>query len=124
MSLQHVSSLLRSRGYCLVRENCRGRSFAVIVLGVMGALSICACTSGSIYEDRRQDARRACLNKPTGIQRDECLDRNSQSYDEYTRERERVHEKRSDQVGRPTAGRRLVCVRMPGRHFELELSES
>ena len=90
MILQLVSSLLRSRGYCLVRENCRGRSFAVIVLGVMGALSICACTSQSMYEERRQDARRACLNKPTGIQRDECLERNSQSYDEYTREREKA----------------------------------
>jgi hypothetical protein len=88
MSLRHVSRLFRSRGY----ENCRGRSFTVIVLGVMGMLSICACTSRGLYEARQQDARTACLNKPSGIENDKCLDRNSQSYDEYTRERERVQQ--------------------------------
>jgi hypothetical protein len=90
MSLNHVPSLFRSRGDCAVRENGRGRSFTVIVLGVMAVLSICACTSRSFYEDAREDARRACLNKLSGIERDKCLDRNSQSYDDYTRERERV----------------------------------
>jgi hypothetical protein len=71
-------------------ENCRGRTLTMIVLGVMGVLSVCACTSRSIYEDARQDARTACLSKPPSIDRDRCLDRNSHGYDEYTRERERV----------------------------------
>jgi hypothetical protein len=62
----------------------------MVVLGVMGSLSICACTSRGIYEAARQDARTACLNNPSGIERDKCLDRNSQSYDDYTREREKV----------------------------------
>lgn len=73
-----------------MHENCRSRTFASIVLGVMGALSVCACTSESMYEEARQDTRRACLNQPPSIDRDRCLDRNSHSYDEYTRERMRV----------------------------------
>jgi hypothetical protein len=62
----------------------------MIVLSVTGALSICACTTESMYEEARQDARRACLNQPPSTDRDKCLDRNSHSYDEYTRERLRV----------------------------------
>jgi len=74
-----------------VRENCRGRPFMALVLGVMGVLSVCACTSSrNLYEDARQDARTACLNKPPSSDRDNCLERNSHSYDEYTRERQRV----------------------------------
>jgi hypothetical protein len=73
-----------------MRENYRIRAFRMIVLSVMGILSICACSSRSLYEDARQDARTACLNKPPSVDRDKCLDRNSHSYDEYTRERERV----------------------------------
>ena len=74
-----------------MRENYCFRSFALIVLGAMGILSIGACTtSRGIYESNQQDAHNACLNKQTGIERDECLRQTSQSYDEYTREREKV----------------------------------
>lgn len=73
-----------------MRESRRGRGLAIIVLSVMGALSICACTSRGLYEEARQDTRRACLNQPPSIDRDRCLERNSHSYDEYTRERDRV----------------------------------
>ena len=74
-----------------MRENYRVRSFALIVLGAMEILSIGACTSSrGIYESNQREARNVCLNKPSGIERDKCLDRNSQSYDEYTREREKV----------------------------------
>lgn len=73
-----------------MHENCRSRTFKMIVLSVMGILSISACTSRSLYEDARQDARTACLSQPPSVDRDKCLDRNSHSYDEYTRERERV----------------------------------
>jgi hypothetical protein len=90
MSLKYVSNVVRSRGWCVMRENRRGRTFTMTVLSVMGILSICACTSGGLYEEARQDTRRACLNKPPSIDRDRCLERNSHSYDEYTRERERV----------------------------------
>jgi hypothetical protein len=76
-----------------VRENYRVRSFALIVLGAMEILLIGACaTNRSIYEANRQEAHNACLNKPSGIERDKCLDRISQSYDEYTREREKVQQ--------------------------------
>jgi hypothetical protein len=76
-----------------VRENYRVRSFALIVLGAIGIMSIGACTtSRGIYESRQQDAQRACLNKPSGVENDKCLSRNSQSYDEYTREREKVQQ--------------------------------
>jgi len=82
------------------RENCRDCTFAVIVLSVIGALSICACTSSqSLYEGARQDARRACLNQPPSIDRDKCLDRNSHSYDEYTRERLRVQREEESKPG-------------------------
>jgi hypothetical protein len=60
------------------------------VLGAMEILSIDACTSRGIYEANQQDAHNACLNQPSGIERDKCLSRTSQSYDEYTREREKV----------------------------------
>jgi hypothetical protein len=73
-----------------VRESCRGRFLTMIVLGLMGTLSICACTSRGLYETARDDAHRACLNRPAGLERDKCLEQNSHSYDEYTRERERV----------------------------------
>jgi hypothetical protein len=92
MSLKQVSSLFRSRGCRVVREN-RGRTFTVIVLSVMGILSISACSSftfRSLYENARQDTRTACLSQPPSFDRDKCLDQNSHSYDEYTRERERV----------------------------------
>ena len=75
-----------------MRENYCVRSFALIVLGAMEILSIGACTSRGIYESNRQDAHSACLNKLSGIERDKCLDRISQSYDEYTREREKVQQ--------------------------------
>jgi len=64
----------------------------LIVLGAMEILSIGACTSRGIYEARQQDAHNACLNKPSGIERDKCLRQTSQSYDEYTREREKVQQ--------------------------------
>ena len=73
-----------------MRENYRVRSFALIVLGAMEILSLGACTSRSMYEANQQDAHNACLNKTSGIERDKCLSRTSQSYDEYTREREKV----------------------------------
>jgi len=85
-----VPSLFPSRGCCVARENGRGRSFAIIMLSVMGLLSISGCTSRTLYEEARQDTRRECLNRPPSIDRDRCLERNSHSYDEYTRERERV----------------------------------
>jgi hypothetical protein len=75
-----------------VRENDRVRPFALVLLGAIGILSLGACTSRSLYEERQQDAHRACLNNPSGIERDKCLDRTSQSYDEYTREREKVQQ--------------------------------
>jgi hypothetical protein len=90
MELKQQSSLFRSRGRRVVPENWRGGSFTMIALGVMGILSVCACTSRGMYESNRQDARRACLNNPSGIENDKCLERHSQSYDEYTREREKV----------------------------------
>ena len=73
-----------------MRDNRRRRTFTAIVLSVMGALWVCACTSRDLYEEARQDTRMACMNKPPSIDRDRCLERNSHSYDEYTRERERV----------------------------------
>ncbi|HWM69457.1 MAG TPA: hypothetical protein VNO35_22910 [Steroidobacteraceae bacterium] len=75
-----------------MRENYCVRSFMLIVLGAMEALSIGACTSRGIYEANQQDAHNACLNKPSGIERDKCLSRTSQTYDEYTREREKVQQ--------------------------------
>ena len=75
-----------------MRVNYCVRSFALIVLGAMEILSIGACTSRGIYEARQQDAHNACLNKPSGIERDKCLSQTSQSYDEYTREREKVQQ--------------------------------
>ncbi len=73
-----------------MRENYRIRSSKLIMLGALGILSTGACTSRDIYEARQHDAHRACLNKPEGIERDNCLDRTSESYDEFTREREKV----------------------------------
>jgi hypothetical protein len=87
-----VSTLLPGQGCSVVRENYRVRSFALIVLGAMGILSIGACTSRGIYEARQQDAQRACLNNPSGVENDKCLSRNSQSYDEYTRERKKAQQ--------------------------------
>jgi hypothetical protein len=58
-----------------MHANCRSRAFKMIVLSVMGILSISACTSRSLYEDARQDARTACLSQPLSIDRDKCLDR-------------------------------------------------
>jgi len=75
-----------------VRENYCVCSFALIVLGAMEILSIGACTSRGMYEARQQDAHTACLNKPSQIELDKCLSRTSQSYDEYTREREKVQQ--------------------------------
>lgn len=66
------------------------RSFTFTVLGTIGILALGACTSRGIYEADRQDAHTACLNNPSGIERDKCLERTSHSYDEYTREREKV----------------------------------
>lgn len=60
------------------------------LLGTTGLLALGACTSRDIYEARRQDAHTACLNNPSGIERDKCLERTSHSYDEYTREREKA----------------------------------
>jgi hypothetical protein len=62
---------------------------------VIGAIEICltgACTSRGLYEARQQDAHTACLSKISGIERDKCLERTSQSYDDYTREREKVQQ--------------------------------
>lgn len=75
-----------------MRENHRVRPFVLITLGAVGMLALGACTSRSIYEARQQDAHNACLNNPSGIERDKCLDRTSQSYDDYTREREKVQQ--------------------------------
>ncbi len=61
-----------------MRENYCVRSFALIVLGAIEILSIGACTSRGIYEANQQDAHNACLNKPSGIERDECLGQTSQ----------------------------------------------
>ena len=90
-SMKHASNLFRSEGSSLLSGNC-GRLVQVIVLSLMGFLSLCACTSRGIYESARQDARTACLYKPSGIERDKCLDKNSQSYDDFTREREKVQQ--------------------------------
>ena len=75
-----------------MRESRRGGTFATIALSVMGLLSICACTTRSMYEEARQDTRRACLNQPPSTDRDRCLERNSHDFDEYTREREKVRQ--------------------------------
>ena len=76
-----------------MRENYRVRSFVLIVLGAMEILSIGACTSSrGIYEANQQEAHNACLKKLSGIERDKCLSQTSQSYDEFTREREKVQQ--------------------------------
>ena len=75
-----------------MRENYRIRSFVLIVLGAMEILSIGGCTNQSIYDDNQQIARNKCLTKMSGSERDDCLERNSHSYDEYTREREKVQQ--------------------------------
>ena len=75
-----------------MRENYRVRSFVLFVLGAMEILSIGGCTNKSIYDDNQQIARNKCLTKMSGSERDDCLERNSQSYDEYTREREKVQQ--------------------------------
>lgn len=61
-----------------------------IVLNAIGIAATGGCTSRDLYETRQQDAHTACLNKTSGVQRDECLRQTSHSYDEYTREREKV----------------------------------
>ncbi len=66
------------------------RSFTLTVLATIGILALGACTSRGIYEADRQDAHTACLNNPSGIERNKCLERTSHSYDEYTREREKA----------------------------------
>ena len=66
------------------------RSFTFTVLATIGILALGACTSRGIYEAHRQDAHTACLNNPSGIERNKCLERTSHTYDEYTREREKV----------------------------------
>ena len=76
-----------------MREYYRVRSFILIALGAMQILSIGGCTtSRALYEERQQTAHNECLNKLSGIERDKCLERTSQSYDEYTREREKVQQ--------------------------------
>ena len=75
-----------------MRKDYRVRSFVLIVLGAMEILALGACTSRGIYEANQQDAHNACLNITSGIERDKCLRRTSQSYDEYTREREKVQQ--------------------------------
>ena len=75
-----------------MRENYRVRSFVLFVLGAMEILSIGGCTNQSIYDDNQQIARNKCLTKMSGSERDDCLERNSHSYDEYTREREKVQQ--------------------------------
>lgn len=77
----------------IARFNHHPRCILAFVVGVSALLSIGGCsTNRSIYEARQRDARNACLNVPSGIERDKCLDRNSQSYDEYSREREKVQQ--------------------------------
>ena len=77
-----------------MRKDYRVRSFVLIVLGAMEILSIGGCATGkkSIYGDLQQEARDKCLTKMSGSERDDCLERNSLSYDEYTREREKVQQ--------------------------------
>jgi hypothetical protein len=88
---KNLEFLSIGRGCAVVRKSYSVRSILLIALSAMGLLSIGACTtSRGIYEARQQDARTACLNQASGIEREKCLDRNSQSYDEYTREREKV----------------------------------
>jgi hypothetical protein len=77
---------------CVVRENGLVRCFRWIVLTTIGILSVGACTSRDIYEARQQDAHNACLRNPSAVERDKCLSRTSQSYDEFTREREKVQQ--------------------------------
>jgi hypothetical protein len=65
-------------------------SLVLIVSGAIGMSSPGACTSRDIYEATQQDRRTACLNEISGIERDKCLRRNSQSYDEFNHERKQV----------------------------------
>ena len=75
-----------------MRKDYRVRSFVLFVLGAMEILSIGGCTNQGLYNDNQQIARNKCLTKMSGSERDDCLERNSQSYDEYTRERKKVQQ--------------------------------
>lgn len=76
-----------------MRFQCRIPVWMLLVLGVSELVSVAGCTtSRGLYETRQRDARNECFQIPSGIERDKCLERNSQSFDEYTREREKAQQ--------------------------------
>lgn len=76
-----------------MRLDYRIRFLMLLSLDVAELVSAAGCTtSRGIYETRQRDARNACFQIQSGIERDKCLDRNSQSFDDYTREREKAQQ--------------------------------
>ncbi len=55
--------------------------------GLLLVLAISACSSRQAYEAMQTRERNECLKVPES-QYQECMERTSQSYDEYRRERE------------------------------------
>ena len=50
-------------------------------------LLICSCSNQQIYDNARLNNERECYQRPDS-QVEECLQANSQSYEEYQRERD------------------------------------
>lgn len=65
-------------------------SFGVLLL-VISLLAVSACSNKQIYEGVQQGQRNECLKLPPDQQED-CLQANSQSYEDYQAERKDILE--------------------------------
>jgi hypothetical protein len=54
------------------------------------AVGLSACTNRDIYENIRTDQRQDCNRQPSDSERQRCLARTQDSYEEYTRKRKTV----------------------------------
>ena len=69
-----------------MRKNLRIERLAVLC-GVVCFSLISGCTTRGAYEAVRQGARNECYRKPSEPERDSCLARTQDGFDEYTRKR-------------------------------------
>lgn len=59
-----------------------------LVWGVLCLLSVSGCTTRGVYEAIRQNERNECYKKPSEAERDSCLARTKDGFDEYSRKRD------------------------------------
>lgn len=60
-------------------------TFALILI----SLTLSACSNQAIYNTLQQNQRNACLKEPPVLY-EECMERASQSYQDYRRERDEM----------------------------------